>query len=111
MEKIPLGNHFNFWIRKSSIDLQYYLGERIFSQSASCEGIEYFEDENEFPNFSLRSEKITAENIKELGKFVIKMEKYFLKEDVEKFKKMAKTFLEKWNEEKPSERIEEKEQD
>ena len=45
--------------------------------------------------------------IEGLGKFVIKVEKYFLKEDVEKFKKMANAFREKWNEEHPCEKIEE----
>lgn len=106
-KKFPLGIHFNFRIRRSSINLEYYLGEWIFSPSASCQGVEYLEDENKFPNFLSKFKKITAENIEELGKFVIKVEKYFLKEDVEKFKKMANAFREKWNEEHPCEKIEE----
>lgn len=105
-KKFPLGIHFNFRIRRSSINLEYYLGEWIFTPSI-YEGVTYLEDENEFPDFPSNPKKITAENIKELGKFVIKVEKYFLKEDVEKFKKMANAFREKWNEEHPCEKIEE----
>lgn len=104
-KKFTLGSHFKFRIRRTSIDLEYYLGEWIFTPSI-YEGITYLEDENEFPDFPSNPKKITAENIKELGKFVIKMEKYFLKEDAEKFKKMAKAFREKWNKEHPCEKIE-----
>lgn len=95
-KKFSLGSHFKFLIGKSSINLEYYLGEWFFS-SPIYEGITYLEDENEFSNFPSNPKKITAENIKELENFSIKVEKYFFKEDVEKFKKMANAFREKWN--------------
>ena len=105
-KKFTLGSHFKFRIRRTSIDLEYYIGTWFFS-SPKLEGVEYLEDENKFPDSSKLKKIITAESIKELEKLGNEVEKYFLKEDVEKFKKMANAFREKWNEEHPCERIEE----
>ena len=105
-KKFTLGSHFKFRIRRTSIDLEYYVGTWFFSSSTLYD-VEYLEDENEFPDSSKLKKRITAESVKELEKLGNEVEKYFLKEDVEKFKKMANAFREKWNKEHPCEKIEE----
>lgn len=92
-----VGTFYDDNLNNSNIN-EFACSRKMFDKILSEKASEILENSDE---------NVMAENIEELGKFVIKVEKYFLKEDVEKFKKMANAFREKWNEEHPCEKIEE----